>query len=253
MRADQLLVQRSLAPTRSAAQRLIDTGAVRWLGPKGWAVPRKAGEDLPDDCQIEVTDDAELRFASRGGLKLDAALTRCGVEVAGVNCLDVGQSTGGFTDALLQRGAARVVGIDVGRAQLAAALAADARVVSFEGLNARDVAGSEFAQTEAEHSFGIVVADLSFITLTHVLPTVAAYLAPSGQALMLVKPQFELQPADIGKGGLVKHASAYPRVETRIRDACKALHLQVRDYFDSTIVGGDGNREFFVWATAPAA
>ena len=97
MRADQLLVQRALAPTRSAAQRLIDAGAVRWLGPKGWAVPRKAGEDLPDDCQLEVTDNAELRFASRGGLKLDAALLRCGIDVAGANCLDVGQSTGGFT------------------------------------------------------------------------------------------------------------------------------------------------------------
>ena len=253
MRADQLLVQRSLAPTRSAAQRLIDTGAVRWLGPKGWAVPRKAGEDLPDDCQLEVTDDAELRFASRGGLKLDAALLRCGLDVTGATCLDVGQSTGGFTDALLQRGAARVVGIDVGRAQLAASLAGDARVQLYEGLNARDVAGSEFAQTEAEHSFGIVVADVSFITLTHVLPTVAAYLAPGGHALMLVKPQFELQPEDIGKGGLVKNAAAYPRVETRIRDACKALALQVRDYFDSTVVGGDGNREFFVWASAPDA
>jgi len=253
MRADQLLVQRNLAPTRSAAQRLIDTGAVRWLGPKGWAVPRKAGEDLPEACQIEVTDDAELRFASRGGLKLDAALLRCGLDVTGANCLDVGQSTGGFTDALLQRGAARVVGIDVGRAQLAASLAGDARVLLYEGLNARDVAGSEFAQNEPEHSFGIVVADVSFITLTHVLPTVAAYLAPGGHALMLVKPQFELQPEDIGKGGLVKNASAYPRVETRIRDACKALDLKVRDYFDSTVVGGDGNREFFVWASAPAA
>src|ERR1700712_3248375 len=136
MRADQLLVQRTLAPTRSAAQRLIDTGAVRWCGPKGWAVPRKAGEDLPEDCKIEVTDDAELRFASRGGLKLDAALARCGFEVTGKNCLDIGQSTGGFTDALLQRGAARVVGLDVGRGQLAAALAADPRVVSHEGLNA---------------------------------------------------------------------------------------------------------------------
>jgi len=252
MRADQLLVHRGLAPTRSAAQRLIDTGAVRWLGPKGWAVPRKAGEDLPDACQIEVTDDAELRFASRGGLKLDAALTRCGLDPAGKNCLDVGQSTGGFTDALLQRGAARVVGIDVGHGQLAAALAADARVVSFEGLNARDVGGSEFARAEAPHSFDLVVADLSFITLTHVLPTVASWLAPGGHALMLVKPQFELQPADIGKGGIVKHASAYPRVETRIRDACKALRLDVRDYFDSVVVGGDGNREFFVWASAPA-
>jgi 23S rRNA (cytidine1920-2'-O)/16S rRNA (cytidine1409-2'-O)-methyltransferase len=252
MRADQLLVQRNLAPTRSAAQRLIDTGAVRWLGPKGWAVPRKAGEDLPDACQIEVTDDAELRFASRGGLKLDAALTHCGIEVRGANCLDVGQSTGGFTDALLQRGAARVVGLDVGRGQLAASLASDARVVCHEGINARDVSGSVFEQDEPAKSFGIVVADLSFITLTHVLPTVAAYLAPGGQAVMLVKPQFELQPEDIGKGGLVKHASAYPRVEKRIRDACAALHLEVRDYFASSVNGGDGNREFFVWATQPA-
>ena len=253
MRADQLLVQRSLAPTRSAAQRLIDAGAVRWNGPKGWAVPRKAGEDLPDGCQIEVTDDAELRFASRGGLKLDAALTRCAIAVDAKNCLDVGQSTGGFTDALLQRGAARVVGLDVGRGQLAVSLASDERVVSFEGLNARDVAGSEFEQAEPAHSFGIVVADLSFISLTHLLPTIANCLAPNGQAVLLVKPQFELQPADIGKGGLVKDAASYARVEARIREACAALHLSVRDYFASAIAGGDGNHEFFVWASAPAS
>jgi 23S rRNA (cytidine1920-2'-O)/16S rRNA (cytidine1409-2'-O)-methyltransferase len=252
MRADQLLVHQGLAPTRSAAQRLIDAGAVRWLGPKGWAVPRKAGEDLPEGCSLEVTDDAELRFASRGGLKLDAALAHCGIDATGANCLDVGQSTGGFTDALLQRGAVRVVGIDVGRAQLAAALAGDARVRSFEGLNARDVGGSEFAQAEPPQSFGIVVADLSFISLTHVLPTIATYLAPSGDAVLLVKPQFELQPADIGKGGLVKHASAYAGVETRIRAACAALGLNVRDYFACPVVGGDGNHEFFVWASAPA-
>ena len=251
MRADQLLVQRSLAPTRSAAQRLIDAGAVRWLGPKGWAVPRKAGEDLPEACQIEVTDDAELRFVSRGGLKLEAALVRCAFEVDGLNCLDVGQSTGGFTDVLLQRGAARVVGLDVGRAQLAATLAGDARVVSHEGLNARDVVGSQFEQEEPLHSFDIVVADLSFISLTHLLPTIANYLAPSGHALLLVKPQFELQPVDIGKGGLVKDAASYPRVEQRIREACAELKLIVRDYFASAIDGGDGNREFFVWA-APA-
>jgi 23S rRNA (cytidine1920-2'-O)/16S rRNA (cytidine1409-2'-O)-methyltransferase len=248
MRADQLLVKRALAPTRSAAQRLIDASAVRWLGPRGWAVPRKAGEDLPDDCKIEVTDDAELRFVSRGGLKLDAALAQCGVTVVGLNCLDVGQSAGGFTDALLQRGAARVVGLDVGRGQLAASLAGDPRVVAFEGLNARDVAGSAFEQTEPPHSFGIVVADLSFISLTHVLPTIAAYLADAGSAVLLVKPQFELQPVDIGKGGLVKHQSAYPRVEQRIREACAAVSLEVRSYFASPITGGDGNREFFVWA-----
>ena len=252
MRVDQLLVQKGLAPTRSAAQRLIDAGAVRWRGPKGWAAPRKAGEELPDACELQVIDDAELRFASRGGLKLDAALAHCGIDVAGANALDVGQSTGGFTDALLQRGARRVVGLDVGRGQLAAALAGDARVQCHEGLNARDVAGSAFEQTEPPHSFDIVVADLSFISLTLVLPTIANYLAPGGHALLLVKPQFELQPADIGKGGLVKHASAYPRVEARIRDACAALHWNVRDYFASTLTGGDGNHEFFVWATAPA-
>ena len=248
MRADQLLVQRSLAPTRSAAQRLIDAGAVRWLGPKGWAAPRKAGEDLPPDCQLEVTDDAELRFASRGGLKLEAALAQCGIDVAGANALDIGQSTGGFTDVLLQRGASRVVGLDVGRGQLAAALADDARVVCHEGINARDVSGSAFEAAEPVRSFGIVVADLSFITLTHVLPTIAAYLADDGHAVLLVKPQFELQPEDIGKGGLVKHASAYPRVETRIRDACRALDLKVKGYFESRVAGGDGNREFFCWA-----
>ncbi|HWI10460.1 MAG TPA: TlyA family RNA methyltransferase [Burkholderiaceae bacterium] len=248
MRADQLLVQRALAPTRSAAQRLIDAGAVRWLGPKGWAVPRKAGEDLPEACRLEVTDDAELRFASRGGLKLDAALTHCGVDVDAANCLDVGQSTGGFTDALLQRGAARVVGLDVGRGQLAATLAGDARVRSFEGLNARDVAGSEFEQAEPAHSFDLVVADLSFISLTLVLGTIARYLAPTGNALLLVKPQFELQPADIGKRGLVKQVGAYARVEQRTREACAAQALAVRDYFASAVVGGDGNQEFFVWA-----
>ena len=249
MRADHLLVLKGFAPTRSAAQRLIDAGGVRWHGPKGWAVPRKAGEDLPEDCRIEVTDDAELRFVSRGGLKLDAALQHCaGVEVAGLACLDVGQSTGGFTDVLLQRGAQRVVGIDVGRAQLSPALLADARVQLFEGLNARDVSGSAFESETPEHSLGLVVADVSFISLTHVLPTIARYLAPTGRALLLVKPQFELQPVDIGKGGIVKDQAAYPRVEQRLRETCTGLGLTVLDYFASGIDGGDGNREFFVLA-----
>ncbi len=248
MRADQLLLQRGLALTRSAAQRLIEAGGVRWHGPKGWAVPRKAGEDLPEDCLIEVTDDAELRFVSRGGLKLDAALHRCGIEAAGLVCLDIGQSTGGFTDVLLQRGAERVVGIDVGRAQLSPALLADARVRLFEGLNARDVSGSAFELENEEHSFGLIVADVSFISLTHVLPTIARYLAPSGRALLLVKPQFELQPIDIGKGGIVKDEAAYPRVEQRIRETCAGLGVTVLDYFASSIDGGDGNREFFVLA-----
>ena len=248
MRADQLLLQRGLAPTRSAAQRLIDTGAVRWQGPKGWTVPRKAGADLPQDCRIEVTDDAELRFVSRGGLKLDGALAHTGVDVARARCLDVGQGTGGFSDALLQRGAAQVVGIDVGHGQLNPGIAADPRVTAHEGLNAREVAGSAFAAGNAPHSFDVVTGDVSFISLTLVLPTLARYLAPHADLLMLVKPQFELQPHQIGKGGLVRDPASYPRVEQRIRVACAVQGLEVCDYFASTIAGGDGNREFFVWA-----
>ena len=253
MRADQLLVAQGLAPTRSAAQRLIDAGAVRWLGPKGWAVPRKAGEDLPEGCQVEVTDDAELRFVSRGGLKLEAALERCGFAVDGAKGLDAGQSTGGFTDLLLQRGAAQVVGIEVGHGQLHPQLIADPRVECHEGVNARDVTGSAFAAAHAEGSFDVVTGDLSFISLTLVLPTLRRYLKPTGQLLMLVKPQFELQPEHIGKGGIVKNARSFQEVETRIRAACVAHGLKVRDYFQSAVSGTGhgvtpGNTEFFVWA-----
>jgi 23S rRNA (cytidine1920-2'-O)/16S rRNA (cytidine1409-2'-O)-methyltransferase len=248
MRIDQLIVQQGLAPSRSAAQRLIARGAVRWRTAQGWAVPRKAGEELPEGCAIEVTDDAELRYVSRGGLKLDGALARCGITVAGAACLDMGQGSGGFTDVLLQRGAARVVGIDVGHGQLHARLRTDARVECYEELNARDVTGSVFEARHAPHSFDLIVADVAFISLTLVLPTLARYLAQDGQALLLVKPQFELQPQDIGKGGIVKDASAYALVEQRIRLACMTHALSVRDYFASPIDGGDGNSEFFVRA-----
>ena len=248
MRADQLLVHRGLAPTRSAAQRLIERGAVRWLGPRGWAVPKKAGEDLPETSEVEITDDAELRFVSRGGLKLDGALVRTGIDVRGKLCLDVGQGTGGFTDVLLQRGAALVVGLDVGRGQLNERLAADARVDAFVRLHARDVSGSAFESEHPPRAFGFVTGDVSFISMTLVLPTLVRSLAPDGHLLMLVKPQFELQPQDIGKRGLVKDAASYARVEARIREACAAHALAVRDWFASPIEGGDGNREFFVWA-----
>jgi len=252
MRADQLLVSRGIAPTRSAAQRLIARGAVRWRAGAAWAVPRKAGEDLPDDCDIDVTDDAELRFVSRGGLKLAGALAHIGLDVRGLNCLDVGQGHGGFTDALLHGGAARVVGIDVGHGQLNPRIGADARGVSHEGVNARDVAGTAFEAATPLHSFDLVTGDVSFISLTLVLPTLARYLTHEGHLLMLAKPQFELQPNDIGKGGIVKNATSYVAVEQRIRAACASLGLGVRDYFPSPIDGGDGNREFFVWAR-PAA
>lgn len=242
MRADQLLVKQGLAPSRSAAQRLIERGAVRWRGPAGWAVPRKADE-LPEGCEIELTDDAELRWASRGGLKLDGALSRTGLGVDGRVCLDVGQGSGGFTDVLLARGAKHVVGVDVGHGQLVERLHRDPRVSTMEGVNARQLRATDLPFA----CYDLIVADVSFISLTLVLPALAPLAA--ADLLLLVKPQFELQPEAIGKGGLVKDAASYPIVESRIRAACQAQGLAVRDWFESPIAGGDGNLEFFVWAT----
>jgi 23S rRNA (cytidine1920-2'-O)/16S rRNA (cytidine1409-2'-O)-methyltransferase len=244
MRADQLLVSRGLAPSRSAAQRLIERGAVQWRGPQGWAVPRKAGDELPADAELQLTDDAELRWASRAGLKLEGALAHTGLDVAGRHCLDVGQSTGGFTDLLLARGAATVTGVDVGHGQLLQRLRDDARVTVLEGVNARHLQPAQLPRPR----FDLVVGDLSFISLTLVLPALAPLLAPQGELLMLVKPQFELQPAQIGKGGLVKDPDAYVQVRERIEAACNDAGLTVRGWFDSPIAGGDGNREFFVRA-----
>ncbi len=242
MRADQLVLQRGLAPTRSAAQRLIATGAVRWLSPAGWAVPHKAGEDLPDDARLEVTDDAELRFVSRGGLKLEGALQRLGIDVAGMTCLDIGQSTGGFTDVLLQHGAKHVVGVDVGHGQLHPRLTADARVTALEGVNARHLEPGQLPFPR----FDLVVGDLSFISLALVLPALVPLA--EGALLLLVKPQFELQPVDIGPGGKVRNASAYGHVEKKLRKACAGHGLDVLDWFDSATPGSEGTREFFLHA-----
>lgn len=242
MRADQRLLQQGLVPTRSAAQRLIERNAVRWLGPKGWAVVNKAGLDVPDDCRIEITDDAELRFVSRGGLKLEGALRSSGLPVQDLTVLDLGQSTGGFTECLLKSGAARVIGVDVGHGQLHADLASDPRVQAIEGMHVR--------QYQPEQRFALIVGDLSFISMLGELPRLAPWLAPGGQVLLLIKPQFELGPKALGRGGLVKDAAQYPLLETRAREAATALGWQVRGYFESAITGGDGNKEFFLWAAA---
>ena len=247
VRADHLLVQRGLATSRSAAARLIARGAVRWRAGDGWQAPRKAGDELPEACEIEVVDDAETRWASRAGLKLDAALQRCGIAVDGRIALDLGQSTGGFTDVLLARGAQRVVGVDVGHGQLVDRLRVDPRVRVFEGLNARHLNAAALADAMPPHGFDIVVGDLSFISLTLVLPAPVPLLAPGADVVLLVKPQFELQPADIGKGGIVSDPAAHRRVETRLRQAVADAGLAVRDWFESAVTGGDGNTEFFIW------
>ena len=252
-----------------------------------WRRVAKNGDEVPDDAPLRLLDDSEARYVSRGGLKLEAALKQVGLSVAGLACLDVGQSTGGFTDCLLQAGAASVVGVDVGSAQLHPSLRADPRVLCIEKVNARALvatdliaayaystgAEGQFDDEEADDAgdsdddredddidvsvagfapeFDLIVADLSFISQTLVLPAVVPFLKPGGTLLTLVKPQFELQPGQVGKGGIVKDVAYYPQIEQRLRDACTDLELTVTAWFDSPIEGGDGNREFFICARKP--
>ncbi len=341
MRADQLLVHRGLASTRAQAQRLIASG-VQWLklghhhtaqgamtgavigaeigaaNSSGsalssslyWQRVAKNGDILPDDAQIELLNDAEARYVSRGGLKLEGALKQLGLSVQGSTCLDVGQSTGGFTDCLLQLGAARVVGVDVGFGQLHDKLRSDERVLCFERVNAREpgVIAAEIAKLlagedeeeekdddfdsefdddsygEAEFTpkniatqatntpasalnsevnydifepafvadFDFIVGDLSFISQTIVLPAIAPLLKPNGCLVMLVKPQFELNFGQVGKGGIVREAALYEQVEKRVREAYAEEGLTVHAWLESPIQGGDGNREFFIHASKTA-
>ncbi len=242
-----------MAASRSQAVRLI-AGGLRWRDAgtsDAWRSVVKNKDDVPETAELELADAAEARYVSRGGLKLDGALTVAGLDVAGKLCLDVGQSTGGFTDCLLQRGAAKVVGVDVGHGQLHARLREDERVEAIEGVNARALSPDDLGD-DAEARFDLIVGDLSFISQTLVLPALMPFLADDGHLLMLVKPQFELQPGQVGKGGIVRDETMYAVVEKRLREACQALDLRVLQWFDSPIAGGDGNREFFIHAVPVA-
>ncbi|MFM8692765.1 MAG: TlyA family RNA methyltransferase [Limnohabitans sp.] len=252
MRADQLLVDRGLAVSRAQAQRLIAAG-VQWrVGDGPMRRVAKNGDEVPQAADLVLLDDAETRYVSRGGLKLEGALEVAGWDVSGWRCLDVGQSTGGFTDCLLQKGAAQVVGVDVGHGQVHARIRNDLRVVCVEGVNARELAPLDERIPDAARGFDLLVGDVSFISLTLVLPGVVPLLKPGGRLLMLVKPQFELQPGQVGKGGIVRDVALYARVQARLCRACADLGLQVQAWLDSPIEGGDGNREFFVQAVRPA-
>ena len=247
MRADQLLVERGLAASRSQAVRLI-AGGLRWRDGARWRTVGKNRDEIPDDAELELVDAAEARYVSRGGLKLEGALLAAGIDPRGRRCLDVGQSTGGFTDCLLQREAAHVVGVDVGHGQLHARMRDDPRVTAVEGINARTLSAEAWAAASpADASFGLIVGDLSFISLTLVLPAIVALLG-EGHLLLLVKPQFELQPVDIGPGGQVKSPAAYGHAEKRLRKAAATNGLEVLDWFDSATPGGEGAREFFLHA-----
>ncbi|MFP5412375.1 MAG: TlyA family RNA methyltransferase [Gammaproteobacteria bacterium] len=251
MRADQLLVARGLAASRTRARELIDAGAVRVRTAGGDEPVGKPSAQLADDAELLVDDSARPRHVSRGGLKLEGALAASGVDPRGLTCLDLGQSTGGFTDCLLQAGAARVVGVDVGHGQLHPSLRADPRVAAFEGVNVRGLPEAADAALRAalpEAGFDLVVADLSFISLAHALAPAAALLREGGILLALVKPQFEVGPGGVDSRGIVRDASRHAEVRQRIEAAARAAGLAPRGWHDSPIRGGDGNREFFLHA-----
>ncbi len=243
VRLDALLVEQGLVPSRTAARRVIEAGRVMHDG-----IPLlKAACELPREARLEVLPDDDDRFVSRGGLKLAGALAASGLSVSGKCCLDVGQSTGGFTDCLLQSGARRVVGVDVGHDQLHSRLRCDLRVIGLEGINCRALNRDDLAGELPRDGFDLIVGDVSFISLTLILPRLPDLLATGGDMLLLVKPQFEVGPQGIGKGGVVRDATLYCEVEAKLRGAAAQCGLTVAGWFDSPITGGDGNREFFIW------
>lgn len=235
-RVDRLLVARGLAESREKAQALILAGRVF---AKNQRVD-KAGTTLDEAIEIEVRGDA-CPYVSRGGLKLAGVLEPLGVDPAGLVCADVGASTGGFTDVLLQRGATRVYAVDVGKGQLHAKLRGDPRVIVREGINAR-LALAEVV----DEKVSLVVMDLSFISLTKVLPAVVPVLADGATVLAMVKPQFELTPKEVGRGGVVRDDVLRAKAVTLVIDAAKPLGLIDRGQCDSPVHGPAGNREVFV-------
>ncbi len=232
-RLDQLLVQRSLAPSRERAQALILAGAVRVDG----EVADRAAAPILDGATVTV--EKGPRFVSRGGEKLDAALDELGIDAAGKVALDVGSSTGGFTDCLLQRGAVRVYAIDVGKGQLDWRLRTDPRVISREGLNARE--GFELPE-----SVDIVVADLSFISLRIALLPSFRHLREGGDVIALVKPQFEAGRESVGRGGIVREAKDRAAAVVAVCEAFTAVGVGAVAIVPSRLPGREGNREIFV-------
>lgn len=247
-RLDQILVEQGLAASRTQAQKMITAGQVSVLQGGVATVHLKASSKFLESIQLQVEQGEEQRYVSRAGLKLEAILRNLSINVAGITALDVGQSTGGFTDCLIQQGVARVVGVDVGHDQLAAQLRNDARVFCIEGLNARNINQDVFRARELPEQYALVVMDVSFISQTLIVPELIPLLEDNGMLISLVKPQFEVGKDGIGKGGIVKSDSWYPKVEALITQCFQQNALEIIEYCESPIKGGDGNREFFVVA-----
>lgn len=251
-RVDIELVARGLAPSRTAAQRLIADGAV--FAAPGQRVTRPSQQVSVLD-ELWVTDSDEVRYVSRAGAKLEHALRDAGIDPAGCVALDLGMSTGGFADCLLQAGACRVVGIEVGHDQLHPRLKVDSRITCLERTNLRDMTWPLLAQHVPDappRRFELAVADLSFISLTKVLPAIATLLAPQATVLMLVKPQFELGPDALDRRGVVADPALARSAVDRIAVHCAALGWSVQGVHDSAVPGSDGNREFFIHARTAA-
>ncbi|GBC83526.1 16S/23S rRNA (cytidine-2'-O)-methyltransferase TlyA [bacterium HR10] len=236
-RIDRLLVRRGLAETRERAQALVLAGQVFVDGHR----VDKPGKFVAEEARIEIHGPS-LRYVSRGGLKLEAALRAFDIAVAGGVCLDIGASTGGFTDCLLQHGARLVYAVDVGYGQLDWRLRQDPRVVVREGVNARYLKPEDFPTR-----FDLITIDVSFISLTKILPAAAPLLRPSGVILALIKPQFEVGRGEVGKGGIVRDPEKHQRAVEKIRTFAEdELSLVCTGIMESPILGSEGNKEFFI-------
>jgi 23S rRNA (cytidine1920-2'-O)/16S rRNA (cytidine1409-2'-O)-methyltransferase len=236
-RLDLLVVERGLAESREKAQAMILAGEVRVNGARS----DKAGAQIGEDVRIEISG-ASAKYASRGGFKLEGALQDFGVDVKGKTCLDIGSSTGGFTDCLLQHGAGRVYAVDVTPEQMAWRLVQDPRVTQVKA-NARNLRSEEVPEPVS-----VVTMDVSFISVAKVFPAVAAAAGRNAEYLILVKPQFELDRGDIGSGGIVRDVALHERAIDRARQAVLAAGLQVNGVRPSHLTGAEGNQEFFLHA-----
>jgi 23S rRNA (cytidine1920-2'-O)/16S rRNA (cytidine1409-2'-O)-methyltransferase len=243
VRIDRLLVERGLVESRERARRLVMAGSVL----VGDRPVTKPGTEVAADAEIRLRETA-APFVSRGGEKLAGALDAFALDVAGRVALDVGASTGGFTDCLLQRGARRVIALDVGYGQLAWRLRQDARVVVLERTNARSLAADALPETP-----DLATVDVSFISLGIVLPAVVAVLAPAADVVALVKPQFEVGKGQVGKGGVVRDDALRAGAVAGVRTAAAALGLEVRGEAESVLPGPKGNREVFLWLSRSRA
>jgi 23S rRNA (cytidine1920-2'-O)/16S rRNA (cytidine1409-2'-O)-methyltransferase len=242
-RVDVLLVEKGLASSRAQAQALVMAGAVV----AGESRVDKPGQLVDPELPLRVKEDAApQKYVSRGGLKLERALEAFAVDPRDAVCADLGASTGGFTDLLLQRGAAKVYAVDVGYGQLHPRLRADPRVVVRERENARFLSAQELGERVE-----LVTADLSFISLRLVLPAVKALLRPGGRAVLLVKPQFEVGKGEVGKGGVVRDDAKRRAALDQVEDAARALGFEVAGEAESPIEGPAGNREWLLWLRLP--